>query len=154
VTLAGQAKVRTFSVALCGIGGPIIGCAIAGFVNSEPLLIMSSDIAGAPVVLYALIPLAIPGAIIGIFAGHLTVVLIRQGYIDRWKNWQLRSLGAALGGLGGIGLWGMLFMQVDSAWSVLGPAAGAGALCGLLIANYALRTAKRERADVGACATA
>jgi len=153
VTLAGQAKVRIFSVALCGIGGPIIGCAIAGIVNGQPLLVVSWDIAGVPVVLYALIPLAIPGTIIGIFAGYLTGVLMRRGYIDRLTNWQARSLGAALGGLGGIGLWGMLFMQVDAAWSVLGPAAGAGALCGLLIANYTLRIANRERAEVRACAT-
>src|SRR4030095_4305041 len=106
------------------------------------------DISGMPVVVYAMIAMAIPGAAVGFLAGAMAIVLIGWGYDQRLTRWQGRSVGAFLGGLAG----GVLAatVHIQGTLEDLEPAESAvtvvtAALCGLLIATYAQRAIRATR---------
>jgi MFS family permease len=134
----GLRKLRVVSVLVCGIVGPILGCAVTGLVTGNPLLVVMSDIAGAPLVAYALISMALPGAAAGVLASGLAGVLIRRGHATGAHRRFAPLVGTALGGIAGFILGGVDPRLGDARARLCLVTTITGAICGLLIAAYAL----------------
>lgn len=153
MTPRARRRVRRFSVLLCGIGGPIIGCTILGMVNGRPLLVTGWDIAGVPIVIYALMSMALPGAGAGLLAGSLAIMLVDHGYAARLNSVAAQGLGAALGGAAGALLAAIMFGTGAKSGQVWAVTVVTAMLCGVCIATYTLWLAHQESATAG-CAPA
>jgi hypothetical protein len=105
----------------------IVGTALAGALSyGQPLLVIGRDIAGVPVVVYALISTAIPVLILTILAHVIFGLLRREREQVSVRTWHIVgiSLGALAGALAGLAL--------QRAHGMVLAGALTGAVCGSL----------------------
>jgi len=132
-------RVTLVSVVICAVGGPVVGTAIWGALIGQPLLVLSTDIIGIPVIAYATMTVGPVGVILGLLAGLVTSTLVGEGQ-------KMRSVGewTRLGFVAGtgVGCLAPLYLVVERPSGGLGPVAFAATafitagVCGGLIGMF------------------
>lgn len=147
-----KTRLFLFSVLVCAFVGPLIGLAVWLALAGNPAMLLSTDFAGAPLYVYALIV----GAPVGVVAAMLATLicsrlLLTERHPTGLTQWLLVGAGAGVG----IGILSPLFLMLvgwgddgsQLRWASTFAAIGgtAGAFCGLLIGAYCWRLARQPR---------
>jgi hypothetical protein len=134
-----QRRIFLVSIGVCYFVGVPVGTVVFGLLTGSPSLVLETDIAGVPLLVYAFIS-GVPVAVVaGTLGGAVLVRLLRsKGWNPEWPGWILTcsavgafvpvGLAFALAGLGLVDQ-GRLFPMV----TVLGITGGS---CGALLGLY------------------
>ena len=148
MTVPVPVRVTLASVIICAVVGPVIGTAVWGALIGQPLLVLSADIIGIPVVAYAAISVGPVGVVMGLLAGLMTSSLLSERQTPRaFLEWT--GLGVVAGV--GVGCLAPLYVLVERPSGELAPVAFAAAafitagVCGALIGMFAWYSERSRR---------